>query len=592
VSVNYATSNGTATAGSDYTSTSGTLTFGDGITSQTFSVPVLDDLLAEGNETVNLALSNPTGGATLGTPNTAVLTITNVPKPGSLQFSSATYSVAENGGSATITVTRTNGSEGSVSVNYATSNGTATAGSDYTSTSGTLTFGDGITSQTFSIPISDDLIDENDETVNLALSNPTGGVTLGTPNTAVLTIVDNDLPASLSINDLSISEGNNGATTATFAVSLTPASGLTVMVSFTTANGTATAGSDYTATSGTLTFAPGVTSQTISVTINGDVTTENNETFFVNLSSALNAVISDSQGLGTIINDDVLEHFTIYAADSKNNRIQRSTNNGTSWTVLGSGLGVGVGQFNNPRGVTSNFADTLVFVADTGNNRIQRSTNGGLNWQVIAGAGLAVGTVNGPQALAYDEPRDRLYIADTLNNRIQVVNGASTASPTFAIFADATVGATVGKFNQPRGIAVDLVGNVYVADTLNNRIQVNVGGVWSIFAGATAGTAVGKVNAPRGIFVNALGRVYVADTSNSRIQVFDGTLWSIFMTSGVTVGSVNLPEGVTVTALGQVIVGDTGNSRVQSKDVSGSTATVIGFTGLGANQFNQPVGIR
>ncbi|MBI4853875.1 MAG: VCBS repeat-containing protein, partial [Acidobacteria bacterium] len=88
---------------------------------------------------------------------------------GSLQFSSATYSVAENGTSATITVTRTGGSSGTVTVNYATSNGTAIAGSDYTASNGTLTFGDGVTSQTFSVPVIDDLIDENDETVNLSL---------------------------------------------------------------------------------------------------------------------------------------------------------------------------------------------------------------------------------------------------------------------------------------------------------------------------------------------------------------------------------------------------------------------------------------
>src|SRR5262249_15116671 len=86
----------------------------------------------------------------------------------------------------------TGGSAGSVSVNYATSNGTATAGSDYTATSGTLIFGDGETSKTFTIPITNDTAVESDETVNLTLSDPTGGASLGSPASAVLTIHSDD----------------------------------------------------------------------------------------------------------------------------------------------------------------------------------------------------------------------------------------------------------------------------------------------------------------------------------------------------------------------------------------------------------------
>ena len=111
---------------------------------------------------------------------------------GTLQFSSATYSVNENGGSILITVTRTGGSSGAVGVSYATSNVSATAGSDYTSTSGTLSWANGNTaSKTFSIPIiNDSVYGEGNETVNLTLSSPTGGATLGSPSTAVLTIID------------------------------------------------------------------------------------------------------------------------------------------------------------------------------------------------------------------------------------------------------------------------------------------------------------------------------------------------------------------------------------------------------------------
>src|SRR5262249_47711275 len=128
---------------------------------------------------------------------------TTAPQPGALQFSNATYSVNENGGTATITVTRTGGSDGSVSVNYATSNGTATAGSDYTAASGTLTFGAGETSKTFTIPITNDTAVEGNETINLTLSSPTGGATLGSQTSAVLTIQDDDVaspPGALQFN--------------------------------------------------------------------------------------------------------------------------------------------------------------------------------------------------------------------------------------------------------------------------------------------------------------------------------------------------------------------------------------------------------
>jgi hypothetical protein len=194
VSVAYATANGTATAGADYTATSGTLNFADGQTSQTITVPVIDDTLVEGNETFSVALSSPGGGATLGSPAAATVTIVDndVAGPGKLQFSSATYSVSEGAGTAVITVQRVGGSQGSVTVRYATSNGTATAGSDYAAASGKLTFANGETSKTFTIRIIDDTLVEGNETVKLRLSSATGGATLGTPSAATLTILDND----------------------------------------------------------------------------------------------------------------------------------------------------------------------------------------------------------------------------------------------------------------------------------------------------------------------------------------------------------------------------------------------------------------
>ena len=190
-----------------------------------------------------------------------------------------------------------------VTVNYATADGTATAGADYQAASGTVTFNPTETTKPVVITINSDLLDEANETFFVNLSNATNAAILDPQGQG--TINDNDPTPSLSINDLpTIPEGDTGTSTATFTVTLSAASGQTVTVNYATADGTATAGSDYVATSGTLTFNPGDTTKPIPVTINGDTTFEPNETFFVNLTTPVNATISDTQGQGTITNDD------------------------------------------------------------------------------------------------------------------------------------------------------------------------------------------------------------------------------------------------------------------------------------------------
>jgi hypothetical protein len=181
---------------------------------------------ANGNASINTTLTGVTAGqvvtatATDDQGNTSEFSAcriaTAAATPGSLQFSAAAYSVNEGAGTATINVTRTGGSSGAVSVQYATSNGTAIFGSDYTATSGTLSWASGdAASKTFNITITNDAINEATETVNLSLSNPTGGATLGSPSAAVLSILDNDAPQSVNAGQVIISEfrfsgpGNN-----------------------------------------------------------------------------------------------------------------------------------------------------------------------------------------------------------------------------------------------------------------------------------------------------------------------------------------------------------------------------------------------
>jgi len=303
VTVNYATANGTATSGSDYTAIPTTqLVFSPGQTSKTITVPLLEDALDEANETFNVNLSSAVNATIADSQGVGTIT-ENDPTP-SLAINNATVTEGNSGSvSATFTVTLSAASGQTVTVNYATASGTATSGSDFTSTSGQLSFTPGQTSKTITVPVLGDTRDEPNETFNVNLSSAVNATIADSQGLG--TINDDDPTPSLSINDVSISEGNSGTKVATFTISLSAASGQNVSVNWATANGTATAGTDYNSGSGTATITAGNTTTTVSITIRGDTTLESNETYVVNLSGASNATIADSQGLGTITNDDL-----------------------------------------------------------------------------------------------------------------------------------------------------------------------------------------------------------------------------------------------------------------------------------------------
>jgi Calx-beta domain len=190
-----------------------------------------------------------------------------------------------------------------VTVQYATADGTATAGSDYQSISNTLTFGPGEISKSVTIAISGDTAVEPNEIFFVNLSGASGATI--SDGQGVGTIVNDDLPA-LSINSIFLAEGNSGYVNAVFTVSLAQTSPLTVTVNYATASGTAKNGSDYLPQSGSLTFNPGETNKTITVKIKSDTTVEPDETIFVNLTAPFNATLAVGQGVGTILNDDGL----------------------------------------------------------------------------------------------------------------------------------------------------------------------------------------------------------------------------------------------------------------------------------------------
>jgi len=196
--VNYSTVDGTALAGQDYVAQRGLLTFAPGQALQSFSVPIIDDLRIEPSETFGLILSNLTGSAALSLASATVTIVDNDFLPGDLTFSAPAYSVGESAGSVIVTLLRTNGSTGAVSVEYATVDGTARAGNDYVGQSGTLVFTEGQTSQSIIITILDDSLVEGDEIFTVRLANPGGGTIISGPTNATVTILDEEIgPGSL-----------------------------------------------------------------------------------------------------------------------------------------------------------------------------------------------------------------------------------------------------------------------------------------------------------------------------------------------------------------------------------------------------------
>ncbi|WP_294771918.1 retention module-containing protein, partial [uncultured Rhodoferax sp.] len=314
--VSFTTVDGSATAGSDYTATSGTLTFAAGETSKTITVPITNDSVFEGAESFSVQISSPTN-ATIGD-NSQLATIVDdgrtLPGGGTANDDRPTLSIGSNvvideaAGTVTFTVTKSGSTNLPVTVDFATANGTATAGSDYTATSGTLSFAAGETTKTITVSITNDTAYEISENFTVSISNPSNA-TLGT-TTATGTIVDdgrtlpgggtaNDDRPGFSINDVTIDEA---AGTVTFTVTRAGDLSQSASVNYAGSDGSATS-ADYAVTPGTLSFAAGVATQTITVNITNDSVFEGPETFNINLSNPVGAVIVDGTGVGTIVDD-------------------------------------------------------------------------------------------------------------------------------------------------------------------------------------------------------------------------------------------------------------------------------------------------
>jgi len=355
-------------------------------------------------------------------------------------------------------------------------------------------------------------------------SGPTAGIALTTFNTgAVLSAASFAVTAptqpppvvgDISINDVTISEGDAGTKTATFTVSRTGTAAFSV--DYATANGSATAGSDYAAAAGALTFAAGQASQTVSVTINGDTTTEGNETFFVNLSNASNGgTILDGQGLGTITNDDVPQivgdisindvtisegdagtktaTFTVSRTGTAAFSVDYATANGSAtagsdYAAAAGALTFAAGQASQTVSVTIN-GDTTVEGTETFFVNLSNASNGGT---ILDGQGLgtitnddgitppsvvaihdmaALGSPD-PSGLAYVPSLGTLFLSDSEVEEEPFFR----ANNMFALNLDGTLKANGAKSllnftDEPTGLAFDPVtGRMYISDDDKKKI--------------------------------------------------------------------------------------------------------------------------
>jgi dienelactone hydrolase len=288
VTVDYATANGTAIAGSDYTPTNGTLLFAPGETNQTITVTILNDGVLEPAiyETLSVTLSNPTN-AVLGARTIGTIRITDNDKGLAREF--ADYWAREDEGSVLIGVVRNDDGNFGVSVDFATSNLTATNGLDYAATNGTLVFAASEKVKLFTVPILNDGLKEANETFRITLSNPTNQV-LASPTTATVTIWDNDPGVQfVPVNQYWIAE-DEGALTL-IVTRGNDGNSDPITVDFVTSNMTAIAGADYLATNGTLSFAQGEMVKTIAVPVWYDDEPEADEKFRVMLSNPTGSAV-------------------------------------------------------------------------------------------------------------------------------------------------------------------------------------------------------------------------------------------------------------------------------------------------------------
>ncbi len=280
--VQFATTAGSASPGSDFTGASGTLSFAPGETQKTISIPIIDDSLFEADETFSITLSAPSPGTALGPNSTHTITIQSDDVQSLVSFASDSLVLGERAGTANLVISRTANTSGTATVSFSTTDGTAIAGLDYTASSGTVTFASGETQQIIPLTILDNSQIDGTRTFSVSLSSADAGTAVGTKSTATVSIESDDWLASFDVDSSSISESSGNALVTISRTGNTSAVG---SLQFETSSGTATANLDYSPRSGVISFLAGERSTTISIPILDDTLFEGAETFSIRISS-------------------------------------------------------------------------------------------------------------------------------------------------------------------------------------------------------------------------------------------------------------------------------------------------------------------
>jgi sugar lactone lactonase YvrE len=290
----------------------------------------------------------------------------------------------------------------------------------------------------------------------------------------------------------------------------------------------------------------------------------------------------------------------IFVADTNNNRVRKINPAGTVTTVAGTGGWGSAGdggaaasaQLASPRGVAVDGAGNL-YIADSGNNRIRRMSLTGIITTVAGnenggysgdGGPATSARLNYPTAIAIDM-QGNLFIADRYNNRIRLVSSSGII----------TTLAAPPSISDPRGVAVDVAGNVYVADSGNNRIGRISSGVISTLAGGSAGFSgdggpadAANLSLPIEIAVDVLGNLFIADRGNYRIRKIDGT--GIITTvagrsddgGAATSAQLNFPNALAADRSGNLFIADTDSQRIRKVTPGGVVTTVAGNGAVGS----------